>query len=350
MQPARPERVTVVGTGSWGTTLAILSARQGLTTHLLARTTEEGARLNEARENTRFLPGQPFPPHLHVTADAEQALDRCDMLLMVVPSQTMRANIRAIKPFVRGNPIIVSGAKGLELGTLLRMTEVLAEELGEDCKDRLAAISGPNLAREIVAGKPATTVIGSTNPEVAARAQELLMGGRFRVYTNPDLIGVEFGGSLKNIIAVAAGMADGMDAGDSAKAALITRGLVEIGRLGVAAGASIFTFAGLAGLGDLIATCASPLSRNRTFGEELARGKTPEEVTDMMHGQVAEGVPTTAAARQLAARYGVEMPITEQLYGVLFEKKSPLEGLAALLTREPTDEFLSLGVSQPGGQ
>src|SRR5437762_764075 len=339
MQPARPERVTVVGTGSWGTTLAILSARQGLTTHLLTRTEEEAARLNEARENTRFLPGQPFPPHLHVTADAEQALDRCDMLLMVVPSQTMRANIRVLKPFLRSKPIIVSGAKGLELGTLLRMTEVLAQELGEECQNRLAAISGPNLAREIVAGKPATTVIGSTNPEVAARAQMLLTGGRFRVYTNPDLIGVEFGGSLKNIIAVAAGMADGMDAGDSAKAALITRGLVEIGRLGMAAGASIFTFAGLAGLGDLIATCASPLSRNRTFGQELARGKTPEEVTDMMHGRVAEGVPTTAAARQLAARYSVEMPITEQLYGVLFEKKSPLEGLAALLTREPTDEF-----------
>jgi glycerol-3-phosphate dehydrogenase (NAD(P)+) len=191
-------------------------------------------------------------------------------------------------------------------------------------------------------------VVGATNPEIAARAQELLTGGRFRVYTNPDLVGVEFGGALKNIIAVAAGMADGMDAGDSAKAALITRGLVEIGRLGVAAGASIFTFAGLAGLGDLIATCASPLSRNRTFGQELARGKTAEQVTEMMHGQIAEGVTTTAAARELAARYSVEMPITEQLYSVLFENKSPIEGLVSLLTREPTDEFLSLGVPQPG--
>jgi glycerol-3-phosphate dehydrogenase (NAD(P)+) len=350
MQPARPERVTVVGTGSWGTTLAILSARQGLTTHLLARTEQEAAALCDAGENSRFLPGQPFPSLLQVTADPEQALEGCDMLLMVVPSQTMRANARALKSLLHSNPIIVSASKGLELGTLLRMTEVLGEELGEDWRDRLAAISGPNLAREIVAGKPATTVVASSNLEVAARAQELLTGGRFRVYTNPDLVGVEFGGALKNIIAVAAGMADGMDAGDSAKAALITRGLVEIGRLGVAAGASIFTFAGLAGLGDLIATCASPLSRNRTFGQELARGKTPEQVSETMRGQVAEGVTTTAAARELAARYSVEMPITEQLYGVLFEKKSPLEGLAALLTREPTDEFLSLGVSQPGAQ
>ncbi len=347
MQQARPERVTVVGTGTWGTTLSILAARNGLATILLCRDSLEAATLSSALENTRFLPGHRFPDRLQVTADAEQALHVCDMLLMVVPSQTMRPNIRALKPFLKGNPIIVSAAKGLELGTLMRMTEILGEELGNEWRDRLAAISGPNIALEIVAGKPATTVVSSTNPGVTNRAQELLSGGRFRVYTNPDLVGVELGGALKNIIALAAGMADGMDAGDSAKAALITRGLVEIGRLGVAAGASIFTFAGLAGLGDLIATCASPLSRNRTFGQELARGKSAEEVRAMMHGQVAEGVTTTAAARQLASRHGVEMPIAEQLYGILFEKKSPLEGLAALLTREPTDEFLSLGISQP---
>ena len=345
MPEERPERVTVVGTGSWGTTLAILAARQGLNAQLLARTEDEAAAMRSAGENSRFLPGCPFPERLKVTADPEQALDDCDLLLMVVPSQTMRRNIRTLKPFLKGDPIIVSAAKGLELGTLLRMTEVLGEELGESRRGRLAAISGPNLAGEIAAGKPATSVIGSTFPEVAARAQDLLSGGRFRVYTNPDLVGVELCGSLKNIIALAAGMADGMGAGDSAKAAIITRGLVEIGRLGMAAGASIFTFAGLAGLGDLIATCASPLSRNRRYGEEIARGKSPEEVSASMNGQVAEGVTTTAAARQLAGRYSVEMPITEQLYGILFEQKSPLEGLTALLTREPTDEFLSLGVS-----
>ncbi|MEO8287521.1 MAG: NAD(P)H-dependent glycerol-3-phosphate dehydrogenase [Chloroflexota bacterium] len=344
---SRPERVVVVGTGSWGTTLAVLSARQGLATYLLTRTEEEATAFIEDGENRRFLPGYAFPPLLYPTADAEKALAGCDMLLMVVPSQTMRSNIRTLKPFLKGAPIVVSASKGLELGTLMRMTEVLAEELGEEWQSRLAAISGPNLAKEIVAGKPATTVVGSNSPEVAARAQELLTGGRFRVYTNPDLVGVELGGALKNIIALAAGMADGMDAGDSAKAALITRGLVEIGRLGMAAGASLFTFAGLAGLGDLIATCASPLSRNRTFGEELARGKTIDELRTIMQGQVAEGVTTTAAARELAARYNVEMPITEQLYGVLFEHKSPLEGLATLLTREPTDEFLSLGVEEP---
>lgn len=345
-QPKREGRVGVVGTGSWGTTLAILSARQGLATHLLARTPDEAAQLLHDAENRRFLPGYPFPPSLGVTADPAEALEGCDMLLMVVPSQTMRANIALLKPYLTGsNAIIVSCAKGLEVGTMLRMSEVLAQELGEGWDDRLAALSGPNLAKEIVAGRPATTVVASSSIEAARRAQELLTGGRFRVYTNPDIVGVELAGALKNIIAVAAGMADGMEAGDSSKAALITRGLVEIGRLGLAAGASLFTFAGLAGLGDMIATCASPLSRNRTLGEQFARGKTLDEIKAQFGGQVAEGVTTTVAARQLAATYGVEMPITEQLYSILFEGKAPLDGLNALLTREPTDEFMSLGVT-----
>lgn len=346
-QPARDGRVAVAGTGSWGTTLAILSARQGRKTHLLARSPDEAERLASDGENRRFLPGYPFPPGLLVTADPAEALRGCDMLLMVVPSQTMRANISLLKPYLApGDTIIVSCAKGLEVGTMLRMSEVLAQELGEKWQDRLAALSGPNLAKEIVAGRPATTVIASPSIDVARRAQELLTGGRFRVYTNPDLVGVELAGALKNIIALAAGMADGMQAGDSSKAALITRGLVEIGRLGLAAGASLFTFAGLAGLGDLIATCASPLSRNRTLGEELARGKTLEQVRVQFGGQIAEGVTTTVAARQLAAHHDVEMPITEQLYRILFEDKSLLEGLNALLAREPTDEFLSLGVGR----
>jgi glycerol-3-phosphate dehydrogenase (NAD(P)+) len=347
---AGSERVAVVGTGSWGTTLAVLAARQGRTTHLLARTEEEAALLRSDGENRRFMPGVPFPSGLHVTADPAEALRGCEMLLMVVPSQTMRPNIRALLPHLGDPfPIVVSASKGLELKTLLRMSEVLEEELGERCEGKLAALSGPNLAKEIVAGKPATTVVASPNNETATRAQELLTGGRFRVYTNPDLLGVELAGALKNIIALAAGMADGMDAGDSSKAALITRGLVEIARLGTAAGASLFTFAGLAGIGDIIATCASPLSRNRTLGELLARGRSMEEAGVLMKGQVAEGVTTTVVARELAARYGVEMPITEQLYGILFEGKHPLQGLNALLTREPTDEFLSLGVSgEPG--
>lgn len=338
-------RVTVVGTGTWGTTLAILAARQGRATYLLARTEEEASSLRVAGENRRFMPGFPFPPNVVLTAEPAIAIDGCDMLLMVVPSQTMRENIRNLKPYLSSNkPIIVSCAKGLELGSLLRMTEVLEQELGKEWKGQLGALSGPNLAKEIVAGKPATTVIGAEDKDVAHRAQELLTGGRFRVYTNPDVVGVEMAGALKNIIALAAGMADGMEAGDSSKAALITRGLVEIGRLGMAAGASLFTFAGLAGLGDMIATCASPLSRNRLMGQELARGKSMEEMRATMHGQIAEGVTTTVAARELAARYNIEMPITEQLYQIMFGGKPPLEGLNALLTREPTDEFLSLGV------
>jgi glycerol-3-phosphate dehydrogenase (NAD(P)+) len=240
-------RVAVVGTGSWGTTLAILAARQGLDVSLVARTEDEAREMSSAGENSRFMSDYPFPPGLTPTADVERALAGCDMLLMVVPSQTVRANARALRPYLPSNTIVLSCAKGLELHTLLRMTEVLAEELGEGQARSLAALSGPNLAREIVAGKAATTVIAASDPEVARRAQELLTGGRFRVYTNPDVVGVELGGALKNIIALAAGMADGIKAGDSAKAALITRGLVEIGRLGVAAGASLFTFAGLAG-------------------------------------------------------------------------------------------------------
>ena len=339
-------RVTVVGTGSWGTVLAILAARQGLAVLLLARTEQEAATLSNAGENSRFMPGYPFPPNLTVTADPARALEACEILFMVVPSQTMRANIRDLKPhFGNRCPVVVSAAKGLEMGTLSRMTEVLGDELGEGwtATSRVAALSGPNLAKEIVAGRPATTVLASTNIEVAQQVQEYLTGGRFRVYTNPDVVGVELAGALKNIIAVAAGMADGMEAGDSAKAALITRGLAEIARLGMAAGASLFTFAGLAGLGDLIATCASPLSRNRFLGQEIAKGKTLDDLRATMGGQVAEGVSTTAAARDLAARHHIEMPITEQLYQILFENKSPLEGLNSLLTRDPTDELLSLG-------
>ncbi|MFL5732555.1 MAG: NAD(P)H-dependent glycerol-3-phosphate dehydrogenase [Chloroflexia bacterium] len=337
-------RIAVLGTGSWGTTLAILAARYGLETCLLARTENEAARLASDGENRRFLAGYPFPEGLTPTADYTRALDACDLLMMVVPSQTMRSNIRALKPFLSESTVVVSATKGLELSTSMRMTQVIRQELGEEWPGRLAAMSGPNLSREIVANRPATTVVASEDIVAAQRVQELFNQGLFRVYTNPDLTGVELAGSLKNIIAVAAGMADGLEAGDSAKAALITRGLAEIARLGVSAGASHFTFAGLAGLGDLIATCASPFSRNRTFGQELARGKTLEDVRASLGGQVAEGITTTAAARDLAATYNVEMPITQQLYEILFEGKPPLEGLNALLSREPTDEFLSLGV------
>lgn len=343
--------VTIVGTGSWGTTLAILAARQGLSTYLLARTEDEANTLSGDGENRRFLAGFAFPKGLVPTSDTQDACARSDIIFMVVPSQTMRANTIKIKPHLtRRGQIIVSCAKGLELGSLQRMTEVIESELGAEWQGRLAALSGPNLSREIVAGRPATTVVASTQLDTATRVQEYLTGGRFRVYTNPDVVGVELSGALKNIIAVAAGMADGMQAGDSSKAALITRGLVEIGRLGLAMGASLFTFAGLAGLGDLIATCASPLSRNRSFGEQLAKGKTVEQIREDLHGQVAEGVTTTVVARELAARHGVEMPITEQLYEIMFEHKHPMEGLNSLLQREPTDEFLSLGVSPEIGQ
>jgi glycerol-3-phosphate dehydrogenase (NAD(P)+) len=234
--------------------------------------------------------------------------------------------------------VIASAAKGLERGSLLRMSQVLAEELPTAS---ICAISGPNLAREIAAGKPATTVIASEIPAAAERVRATLMSTRFRCYANEDIVGVEMGGALKNIVAIGAGMADGLGAGDNAKAAFITRGIAEIARLGVAAGADPLTFAGLSGIGDLVATCASTLSRNHRVGEELARGRTVDEIRAGMT-DVAEGIDTTAVARELGRRLGVDLPITEQLYRVLFDEIPAAEAIEALMGREATHELGAL--------
>lgn len=339
-------RVTVVGTGSWGTTLAIILARHGLEVTLWARAEEEARELDTRRANEAFLPGVQFPDRLMVSHSLPVALEACDLLLLVVPAQRMRENVCRVREYLQEGTIVVSAAKGLEIETTLRMTEVLQEELPPRFHSHLAVLSGPNLAGEIIAGLPTTTVVASGNDEAACFVQSLIMTPQFRVYTHNDVVGVELAGALKNIIALGAGISDGLGYGDNAKAAFMTRGLAEIARLGVAAGANLLTFAGLAGIGDLVATCASPHSRNHYVGEQLARGWSLAEIQASMR-MVAEGVPTTIAALQLARRYNVEMPITEQMYQVLFEGKDLRRAVIDLMTRDAKGELDGL---EPGVQ
>lgn len=329
---------TVIGTGTWGTMLAVLLARKGLDVRLWARTAAEAQCLDTERENVRRLPGVRFPNTLRVTASPAEALAGCRLVLVAVPAQGMRQNAEQIAPYLSPASIVVSATKGLERDTALRMTEVLAQVLPPALHPRLAVLSGPNLAREIAAGLPAVSVVASTDAAVARWVQATLFCPQLRVYTNLDPVGVELGGALKNIMAIGAGISDGLGYGDNAKAAFLTRGLAEMARLGVACGANPLTFAGLAGLGDLMATCYSPLSRNHYVGQELAKGRSWPEIRAGMD-QVAEGVETTAAARILAERYGVEMPITEQMYQVLFEGKHPRQAVEELLARPPAEEW-----------
>ncbi|HEX8681230.1 MAG TPA: NAD(P)H-dependent glycerol-3-phosphate dehydrogenase, partial [Ardenticatenaceae bacterium] len=318
------EKIAVIGSGSWGTTLAVLLARHGREVWLWARSAQDAERLNAQRENSRFLPGVPFPNGLRVSAEDAEVLHDAALVLLVVPSQTMRENVRALWKHIPSDAILLSCAKGLELSTLKRMTEVIREELPETMQDNVGVLSGPNLAREIAAGLPASTVVAMKDGEKAEWAQGLLHTPTFRVYTHEDVLGVELAGALKNIVAIGAGAAEALGIGDNAKSTYMTRGLAEIARLGTAAGANALTFAGLAGLGDLLCTCASPHSRNHFVGVELARGRSLEDIRASMT-QVAEGVFTVQAARELAKRYGVELPITEALYQALFEGRSVRE-------------------------
>lgn len=346
------EAVAVVGGGSWGTTLAVLASRAGRAATLLVRDPEAARRLTEERRNARYLPDLVLPGRLRVTADPEVACRHAALCLLAVPTTAVRERARSLRPLL-GRATVVSAAKGLERGTLARMTEVVVQELGEAARPRVGALSGPNLAREIAAGKPAATVIAGIDGDRVRRAGSLLQSPAFRVYANDDVVGVEMGGALKNVIAIGAGIGDGLGAGDNAKAAFLTRGLAEIARLGVASGAHPLTFAGLAGLGDLVATCESPLSRNRTLGQLLAEGKRLPEIQASL-GQVTEGVETTRAARALGERAGVELPITSELHDVLFAGKSPRAAIGALMAREAKDERaglfgIPLSGAEPGG-
>ena len=331
-------RVGVIGTGAWGTTLAILLAHKGFETTLWEHRAERAADMERDRQNRAFLPDIPFPFSLRVTTDIREAIAGRELVLLVTPAQRLRENARAIAPHLAPDAIVLSGSKGLEIGSLKRITEVIAEELPEAWRERIAALSGPNIAREVAQGLPSAAVIAAPDRGVAEAARETLNTATFRVYTSSDVIGVELGGALKNIIALGAGANDGWGYGENAKAAFMTRGLAEMARLGTACGANPLTFVGLAGMGDLIATCASPLSRNRYVGLEVAKGRPLEEVLAGMTS-VAEGVTTTRAAHELALRFGVEMPITQAIHAILFEGKNARQGVIELMLRDPKDEL-----------
>ena len=330
--------VAVIGTTTWGTTLGIVLARNDVPVSLVARTKSEAEELESNRRNLRFLPDVPFPAGLNIASDPKEAITPARLIILAVPSHQMRHNIRAIRDSLTSGTIVVSAAKGLELPGGERMSQILEQELPPKFHPGICALSGPNLAHEIIQGKISSTVIAGQNAEITAEAQSILMTGTFRVYTSDDIVGVELAGALKNIIALGAGIGDGMDAGDNAKSSFITRGLAEITRLGVAAGANQMTFAGLAGLGDLIATCNSKLSRNRYVGEQLALGRTWPEIEKSMDN-VAEGVNATKAAVGMAAKLNVDMPIAQITHRVLFEGLSTQEAVAELMGRPPRSEL-----------
>lgn len=329
--------ICVVGATSWGTTLAIITAREGNRVRLLARNEDEAAALRLDNENTRFLPGASFPQSMSVTPRADEALAEADLVIIAVPSVALRDNARRIRDFISGSSVVVSASKGLEAKTGNRMSQVLQEEFSAIDQPPICALSGPNLAHEIIQGKLSSTVVASQDEDAARTAQTILNSSVFRVYTNADIAGVELGGALKNIIAIGAGICDGLQLGDNSKAAFMTRGLAEIARLGLAAGGKQMTLSGLAGMGDLIATCSSTLSRNHYVGTLLSQGKTLDEIVSGMHN-VAEGVNTTVAARSLAATMGVEMPITEATYRILFKGMSVHRAAAELMGRTPIPE------------
>ena len=330
--------VAIVGTTTWGIALGMALARKGLQVGLWARTEQEANALRSAGPNPVLLPGVIFPRQITITRSMSEALAGAKAVLMVVPSQSMRQNIKLVAEHLHGTTLIISAAKGLELDTNKSMSQVIAEEIEPQYQSNICVLSGPNLSQEILRDLPAASVIASSNEAKAREAQKLLTTPNFCVYTNTDVIGVELGGALKNIIALGAGMVDGLGYGDNAKAAFIARGLTEMAALAVAMGASPLTLSGLAGLGDLIATCASPLSRNHYVGEELTKGRPLEEITESMAG-VAEGVHTTIAVWNLAEKLQLEMPITEKIYLVLTKNSDPRQVITEILGTEGRHEL-----------
>lgn len=330
----RPVRVSVLGGGSWGTTVASIAAGNAETV-LWARDPETVADVNERSRNTRYLGDLELHPALTATSDLERAVWDADVVVLGVPSHAVRATLRDIDPLLRHWVPIVSLTKGLEQGSRLRMTEVIEQEL----PGRPAGVlAGPNLAKEVLSGYAAASVIAMPDEHVAHSLQRLFSNLRFRVYTNHDVVGCELGGALKNVIAIAAGMAEGLSVGDNTKAMVITRGLNELSRLGTAMGGDPRTFAGLTGLGDLLATCSSPLSRNRTVGVELAKGRTIDEITSSMR-MVAEGVKTSRVVVELADEHGVEAPIAREVDAVISAGRHPAEAYRGLGRVQPMSEF-----------
>ncbi len=334
--------VAVIGAGAWGTALAIVLGRKGShRVRLWAYEPEVCDSINTRRQNDLFLAGFSIPANVRATSSMEEAVRGAGMVVSVMPSHHCRALFRQIAPFARPEMLFVSATKGIENDSLMRMTQVIAAVLGErGFRPRIGALSGPSFAKEVARGDPTAITVASSDPELAAVAQHAFSDPAFRVYTSSDVVGVELGGALKNVIAIAAGVCDGLGLGHNTVAALITRGLAEITRLAVACGARAETMSGLAGLGDLVLTCTGGLSRNRSVGVELGRGRKLDDIIAGMHGMVAEGVLTTNAAVGLAQRYRVEMPITEQMHAILHQGKSARDAIHELMTRPGTREAM----------
>ncbi len=330
-------KVAVIGAGSWGTAVAAIAAHHAHTV-LWARRAELADAINETHQNLEYLPGLTLPSMLRATTSLEQACGGADVVVMGVPSHGFRAVLEQAAPHIARDRAVVSLSKGIEQHTLCRMTEVVAAVLTEHDADRIGVLTGPNLAKEIVAGQPAASVVAVRDAATAEQLQGVFMTPTFRVYTNPDVVGCETAGALKNVIAIGVGIAHGLGYGDNAKAALITRGLAELARLGVAMGGDPLTFAGLAGMGDLIATCSSPQSRNRSVGVQLGEGRALDDIVTEMR-MVAEGVKTTEAVMELAGRYGVEMPVAEFVGRVLYAGARAADLVPELMLRKAKSEL-----------
>jgi glycerol-3-phosphate dehydrogenase (NAD(P)+) len=333
-------RVAVVGAGSWGTAFSMIPADNGHPTVLWARRQDLADTISKEHENTDYLDGVQLPDALRATHDMEEAVADADVVVMAVPSHVFRGVFEEVAPFLKRDVSVVSLVKGIEQESLKRMSEVV-QEAGDVTEDRVAVVSGPNLAKEVAKRQPSASVVACVDEGRAEALQRVFSVPYFRVYVNPDLIGAELGGAFKNVIALAAGMGDGMGFGDNSKASLITRGLAEIARLGKQMGGNPLTFAGLAGMGDLIATCISPLSRNRHVGEELGKGRTIDEIISEMK-MVAEGVKTSRAVVRLGQKVDVDVPIAEHVCKVIYDGLSPKEMVKALMERGAKPELHGL--------
>lgn len=329
-------RAAVLGAGSWGTVFAKVLAEAGTEVTLWGRRPELVNAINERHENPDYLPGITLPDGLRATADPAEAIDGARYIMLAVPAQTLRANLAELAGNLPSDAVLVSLMKGVELGTCKRMSEVI-REVADVPEHRVAVVSGPNLAREVARGQPSAAVVACTDEPTAQALQAACTTPTFRAYTNTDVVGCELGGAVKNVIALAVGMAVGMGFGDNVRATLMTRGLAEIARLGAALGADQHTFAGLAGMGDLVATCSSPLSRNRTFGENLGRGMSLAE-TIAATKQTAEGVKSSESVLALARKHNVEVPITEVVVAVMHDGLPPAEAGRLLMSRTPKPE------------
>ncbi len=339
------EPIALFGAGSWGTALAISLAHAGRRPILWARRPEVAEYMQVNRHNPRYLSHIPLPDSIYITSDLQEAASSARMWTFVVPSHALREVARKLRDQISDSLLVVSATKGIEIESLKTSSQVLEEVLSPLSAERIGVLYGPSHAEEVALGKPTAIVAASRCEQTAESIQTTFMSERLRVYVNTDLIGVEIGGSVKNVIAIASGISDGAQFGDNAKAALITRGIAEIARLGTVLGAQPLTFAGLAGIGDLVATCTSRHSRNRYVGEQIARGRKLQEILEEMT-MVAEGVRTTRAVCRLARKYGVEMPISEGVYRVLFEGLDPVQGVRELMTRTPKKEDWLAGLGE----